>query len=162
MSQTKKASKTNRNQPANFDETLAASINMPASISEQPRLSLRQVRLALSVVWVIAAIIAGVGVGRMISDARNVAIIAEPATPIAASKVTAAAITSGNISSPRIIPSTIAKVTPAEAIMQAQAGSIMTSVPASNLQAVDRLNSLLPGYDTNVHTQGNIGVDPVK
>jgi len=97
MKYTKKASKTKRNQPANFDETLAVSMDMPASISDQPRLTLRQIRLGLSVVWVAAAIIAGIGIGRMVIDARNAAIIAEPPAPIASAKVIANSSSSGTI-----------------------------------------------------------------
>ena len=162
MSYTKKASKTNRNQPANFDETLAAAIDMPVGISQPPRLTLRQLRLALSVVWVAAALIAGVGIGRMISDARNAAIITEPPVPVATANISTTKVDAGAIGRAQAISTLSLRVVPSEAIMQAQAGNVFAVMSAANLQQVNTFNALQPGYDSFVHSQGNIGTTPVR
>ena len=157
-----KAPKTPRNQPTDFDETLAASVHMPASISSRTRLTLRQIRLGLGVVWVAAALLAGVGVGRMIKDATGSSAVPVPAAPIALSKVTVASISVGTISLGQIITSPSLKVSPDTAISQAQSGSVFATASIVVLQDTNSLNALQPGYNNFVTTQGNIGTDAVR
>jgi hypothetical protein len=162
MSHIKKAPKNNRNQPANFEETIAAPIAMPAAVTDRPRLTLHQIRLGLSVVWVAAALIAGVGIGRMINDSRNAVLSTEPPAPVAMANVTATSANSGSIGGSEAVSLPDLKVVPAAAITQAQAGSVFATLPIINFHPADTSNSLQPGFSNNVRIQGNVGTIPVR
>ncbi len=162
MNHVKPAPKTDRNQPSNFEETIAASVSMPSGVSDRPRLTLRQIRLVLSAVWVAAALIAGVGIGRMINDAVTVSLSTEPPSPIAVAKVTAARTVSLSIGLAQVVPVSDMKVAPFAAITQAQAGNVFTTLSIANLQAANTPSALQPGYSDSVRSQGNIGTSPVR
>jgi len=162
MNRITKAPKTNRNQPSDFDETLATSFSMPVSVSGRSRLTIRQIRLGLGVVWVAAALLAGVGVGRMIKDAAGGSAGAVPPAPIALAKVTVANAAPGSISRARAISVIDMKVAPAAAISQAQSGSVFITASVASLQDTNSFNALQPGYNNFVTTQGNIGTNPVR
>lgn len=162
MNHIKPAPKTNRNQPSSFEETIAASVSMPVAATDRPRLTLRQIRLGLSVVWVAAALIAGVGIGRMINDSRNAAVSTEPPAPVATANVTATATVSGSIASAQVVSAPDVKVVPAADITQAQAGNVFATLSIANFQPANTSNSLQPGFSNLVTTQGNIGTNPVR
>ena len=162
MNHIKPAPKTNRNQPSNFEETIAASVSMPVAATDRPRLTLRQIRLGLSVVWVAAALIAGVGIGRMINDATSAALSTEPPAPIAVAKVIAARSVSGSIGRAQVVPAADMKVAPAADITQAQAGNVFATLSIANFQPANTPSALQPGYSDSVRSQGNIGTLPVR
>src|SRR5437879_7878935 len=94
MNTSYKAKKSPRNQPVKFDETLAAALPAAAPVS-RPRLSLRQIRIGLGIIWVAASLTAGLGVGRLIKAATAPLASSEAPAPVATANlaVTAAAAT---------------------------------------------------------------------
>src|SRR6185503_9184425 len=78
--------KTAKNQPQPFRESLAATPSQTGlAAPSMPRVSMR---VTLWVIWALATIAAGIGVGRLIADrATNTAATAEAPTPVAQANI---------------------------------------------------------------------------
>ncbi|HVQ44002.1 MAG TPA: hypothetical protein VMT30_03485 [Candidatus Saccharimonadia bacterium] len=164
-----KPTRTARNQPPKFDESLGGIMRPPSTLPvsplarpAQPRLGLRQLRLLLMVVWVLAATMAGIGIGGLIRDALRPAAIGEPPVPVAQATVVARTLTAGALAVAAAPIRPDLAVSPAAAVQQARAGTPIITLAAASVQAADVSDALQPSFNHFGHAQGNIGTAPVQ
>lgn len=163
-----KPKKIRRNQPVVFKETLAptAPLGAPVVTPTLPAISDRQMRYALAAVWVIATVLAGIGVGRIIAG-RLAPTAVMPGLPVAQSPVNVApvAVAPDLTVLPAATSATagtaaLAVTAPAASAHQATAGSPFQTAGTGWLQQVNV--DLQPGFAIFGHAQGNIGTMPVR
>jgi hypothetical protein len=171
MKSPRPATRTSRNQPADFHQSLAASFPMEALPAEPaaltaPRLTGLQARLGLAIIWILATIAAGVGIGLAILDSQSPATTEAP-VPLAEAPVT---VTSASANASASLPITQASplkfpdliVVPAAGIGQASAGITQTAAGIGVFHQTGGPDSLQPGYAHFGRSQGNIGTLPVR
>ena len=159
-----KAKSNPRNQSPEFNEALSAALPAPAAVGAQPGLSSRQIRWGLGIIWVAAALLAGVGLGRLIHQSR-LATLGEAPAPVATARVSVTPLSA--VKTAAIAPASPAvtgalAVAPASGITQAQAGTPLSTLSAADFQPADGSDALQPGFTHFGHSQGNIGTDPVR
>ncbi|HEX3082647.1 MAG TPA: hypothetical protein VHQ86_05380 [Candidatus Saccharimonadia bacterium] len=166
MSTPIKAKKTRRNQPVTFEETLSAAPVMPVAAAPAekagPRLSNRQFQGALVLVWMAAAVIGGIGVGRLIL-ATKAPVSFEPPVPVAKATVVVAPApaTAAIVLSRPVFAADLAHA-PATSPMQAQVGMPVSTLSLASIQGAKGPAGLQPGFNPTGFPQGNIGTSPVN
>jgi len=161
-----KAKKTPRNRPVTFEESLVAANFGPAATPAAPantsRLSDKQWRLALSLVWAGAAITLGIGLGRLILLARTSPLAAEQPVPVAKANIHVVSM---------VVPAvTLARATIQPGLVrstatnpkQAQVGTPISTLSGFTLQGATGSDALQPGFNHFGRPQGNIGTTPVR
>jgi hypothetical protein len=163
-----KPKKIRRNQPLVFKETLAptAPLGAPVVTPALPAMSDHQMRYALAAVWIMATILAGVGLGRIIAGRLTPTAIM-PGLPVAQSPVNVAPVAATPdlavlpaVTTAATGTAALAVTTPAASVNQATAGSPFQTAGTGWLQQVNV--DLQPGFASFGHAQGNIGTTPVK
>jgi hypothetical protein len=163
---THKAPKTRKNQPVTFQEALAPAIPLaptaplPVKLPGLPRLSNRQLRTSLIIIWALVVITAGAGFGLLL---RGRPITTSPTpVPVADANLGIAAASSPAITGVMKQSSPTLKVTSASAVAQAQSGQPFTTANIDTYQPADDSSALQPGYLSAPSPQGTRGTDPVE
>jgi len=151
-----KATKTPKNQPEPFRESLVLAAPARPMFAPLSRPSLKSL---IWIIWALATIAAGVGIGRLIVQSRPAA-ITEPPAPIAEATIQPAAAHTTAIGLAATPAQPSLTVRPASSVQQAQAGSPAAVMSTSALQATSNPDSLQPGFASEVHIQGQIGTSP--
>jgi hypothetical protein len=161
-----RAPKKPKNQPRPFDETLAPSMPLPASASQTPaaatpRLSDRQLRIGMVIIWVAVMVLVGTALGlRLLSGQTSDAL---PGVPVATATVTVGSLppalpiadaTPPSYSQPKVINSL--------SVQQAQSGIPFRVIAGVAYQPTAGPDALQPGYATGVRLQGNQGTTPSR
>jgi hypothetical protein len=160
-----KAKKTRRNQPVVFDETLIATLPLtPAPAAHQestrsPRLTARQIHLGLGLIWILAAITGGIGIGRLILEARRPATVEAP-VPVATAEVRIIPLTTTVITTSHQVTQPNLTVGSSSAVSQAQAGQPFAVMALASYQAATP--DLQPGFLPAGLPQGNLGTTAVR
>lgn len=159
-----KAKKNARNQPVKFEETLAAGLPVVRPGVGTPLLTLPRIRFVLGLVWLFAALTAGIGIGRLIIEARP-GVVSETPTPIAATTlkvISAAAAITPVIAAPTTPVVSNVSVLPSTAFEQAQAGTTYATLAAVTYQSALGNDALQPGFSAYLRAQGTLGTVPVR
>jgi hypothetical protein len=151
---------THRIKNIDFHETLAPVMPTTVPSMSARAVSPRLVRGTMIVLWVLAAIAAGAGIGALIIANRTVVSTA-PGLPVAKSDVKVA-----SVAAPALVPAAAAttsdlKVTSASDVDQSQLTNFWTVAQASSLQPSDGYTALQPGFTAYGPGQGGNGTDPV-
>lgn len=159
----KKARKKPKNQPVTFSETLAPAPAYAPVADVSFRLSERQQRAGLTIIWVAAMVLIGIAVGWRIVAAQRSAVATPPGRPVAASPVNVAAL-GYNPSVAEPVPASQAAltVTRAAAVTQAAAGSPFITFSVGTFQPADGPDALQPGFQTELTPQGTVGTNRVN
>lgn len=178
-----------QNGPINFDETIAVvgqphgdvpadiEVRTPATETPAPAQPTTEVaenlvrpksgpfslRRVMILIWALAAIFAGIGLGSVIKNWGAV-LVTEAPVPVATASVVVKDIPGQSV---RIVTGTVTSpalggVVSPTALNQAAAGSTFATVSAAYLQTTDGSNGLLPGFTHFGRAQGNLGVAPVR
>jgi hypothetical protein len=123
-------------------------------------ISPKLIRGAMIVLWVLAAIAAGAGVGALIITNRPV-VSSAPGLPVAKSSVSFAEVAAPALVSSKTTTAADLKVVPQDDVDQSQIGDFWPIVPAANLQPSDGPDALQPGFTKYGPGQGGNGTDPV-
>ena len=153
--------RSNRMNNIEFRESLAAPV-MSSAVPSFPvhRLSPRLIRGAMIVLWVLAAIAAGAGIGAFIIANRPVVSTA-PGLPVAKAAVKSSQVTNPALVSSKSTTPKALKISSADSVDQSQLGDFWPVLPAANLQPSDTSNALQPGFSNLAPAQGSNGTDPV-
>jgi hypothetical protein len=161
-----KPKQTRQNQPINFSEAMAPTFSPSNSVAATaPRLSARQSRFVLAGIWLIATILGGIGIGRLIVGSATVMPQAARGIPVAKAVVNVAStpdltvISQPDSTASASQPQALA-VTPALAVTQAQAGIPFET--AAGLLYQSTSDVLQPGFTQYGRLQGNIGTAAVR
>ncbi len=166
-----KAKKTPRNQPIKFDETLTLKIpeqpTLPylAQVSnavKPARFTLRQIKIGLWAIWMLAAIFAGIGVGRLILNGRKSAEVTVAAAPVATANLKVVTMKNPEITAALPVSRPGLTVGTSNAIAQAQAGTPASTVGVAALQPAASSDAQQPGFDRLSRIQGNAGVPAIR
>jgi hypothetical protein len=160
-----KPKKTPRNKPLKFDETLSVSMPVPATSPVTARLTFRQIRLILGLIWVLAAVMAGIGIGRLIHNASTPLAKAEAPVPVASAQIqvlAASAFLTPAIIAENIYVQPTLRVESSTAVNQAQVGTVITTLNSSMYQPATEPDSLQPGFNHFGRPQGTIGTALVE
>lgn len=160
-----KAKKSPRNQPPKFDETLSSALPARPIPVAGPRDPLSRVRLALGIVWISAALLAGIGIGRLINELNSAVLTSTAPTPISeelVSVTSAAALKTAAIEPAVPAQAPDLTVQPAADVTQAAAGNIFATSSSSLLQPSGGSDALRPGFSHFGHSQGNIGTASIR
>lgn len=166
MAPAPKAKKTKRNQPVVFDETLSTTMLLPAApVAAAPataRTRTNPAKFGLVAIWILAALAAGVGVGRLIKDSAQ-PVMFDAGTPIATADLTVTPVLDGTaIAQPVYTDEPALTVQSSAAVMQAQAGNITATVSAAGYQPATNMTVLQPGFALYNRVQGTTGTAAVR
>ncbi|HEY2003984.1 MAG TPA: hypothetical protein VGH44_02620 [Candidatus Saccharimonadia bacterium] len=152
-----KATKPPQNQPEPFHESLTLAPPMRSVVV--PSLSRSSLKPLLWVVWALATIAAGAGIGQLILQSRT-ADTTQPPTPIAEATIQPATAATPAIGLAATPAQPNLTVQPATSIQQAQAGSPASLMATSAYQPASGPDSLQPGFRSELQIQGQIGTSP--
>jgi hypothetical protein len=136
----------------------------PAQTTDRPaRLAIRQVKIALWTIWALAAICAGIGIGRLIVAARTPLENAVFPAPVAVASITVDAVKTATITlaQPAVLPVNLT-VNSAAAVPQAQSGTPISTLSVARLQSSAGGDALQPGFSRLTRIQGNLGTAAVR
>ena len=162
-----KAKTKPRNQPVQFGETLNSTLPSAVIPVTGTRVSLEKARLGLGIIWVAAAVSAGIGFGLLIrthSSGNSVAVYPAPVATLQLSVQSASAkvLTSGPVVlAPSVAYAPLA-VRFASSYLQAQSGSTLSTISAGLSQGALGTVALQPGFVQAPLPQGNIATSPVR
>ena len=153
------------NHPQTFHESLGPSftVDTPAAFSAAqataPHLSDRQLKIGLTIIWIMVMILIGAAIGIRLISAQ--AYQPEPGIPIAKKIVTVApGPQPGAITAPQPQANPDVTISASQAVNQAQAGSPIQVIALLIYQPADGVDVLLPGYQTRLSLQGEQGIAP--
>lgn len=159
-----RAPKKPKNQPRPFQETLAPTLPLAAATSDSPasaspRITDRQLRVGIVIVWIAVMILVGTALGlRLLSNQTSDAV---PGVPIASVPVNVTSL-------PKALPIVNAdpgsypqpRVVNMPSVQQAQSGSPFQVIAGTAYQPTAGPDALQPGYTTGVRLQGTQGTAP--
>jgi hypothetical protein len=167
----KKTKPKSRRQPDGFRESLAPTMPMaPGRLMGEPDelvvgadtpVRTDWLRYGLYLVWALAAVTAGIGVGIMLNSSR-LTITQEPPVPVATMTLAVAADQSaGGVVKAATPAQPDLKVAPGSSVPQAQAGNPFEVMSATTYQPATA-SQLQPGYTPAGLPQGNLGIAAVR
>jgi len=158
--------------PAEFRESLAPALPMapmarPAKLDSEPVASdapparVDWLRYGLYLVWALAAVAAGTGVGIMLNSSRFT-VAEEAPVPVATAPLAVAAAPDSSLVAPAAAPTQGALgVAPAASAAQAQAGNPFAVTSITAFQPATT-NQLQPGFSPAGLPQGTLGTAAVR
>jgi hypothetical protein len=150
-------------EPIEFHETLTPVVPY-APVAPSLRLSDRYLRAGIYLVWIAAAILAGVSVGLLIVERRPAPVTAAP-VPVA--KATVKVAPAATTRTPQLLPAkplrapSLRRAASATSIYQAQAGNIAPMASGAVYQHAASSEALQPGFTHYGLAQGTRGTAPV-
>jgi hypothetical protein len=143
-----------------FHESLVQTL---PQVPEMKKLTDKQLRTALYIMWGGATVLAGGAIGLLINRSQTQAPIAVSPTPVTQVSLAVSSVSTGSLLAVAATQQQSSlKIVPATSVDQATAGSPLTTELLASYQGAQSPNALDPGYINDGALQGTIGTASVE